>query len=265
MTLHTRRYGENHAKHVVIIHGLFGSGDNWHGVAQELSSEYSVLLPDLPNHGQSPHTDDMLYPVIVEALVETLDEYGVERAVLMGHSMGGKVAMKFALDHPDRVAGLVVVDIAPRTYPGYHREIIQTMRSVPVATLGTRNEADQYLARGIADRGVRAFLMKNLVRSENGQGYAWRLNLPVIEAQYSALSSWPGGAGAYSGPVLFVAGGKSPYMADFTLGEVAELFPEAEIETIADVGHWVHAEARDRFLPLVTGFLHRAMGHGAAT
>jgi esterase len=265
VTLHTRRYGEKHAKQVVIIHGLFGSGDNWHGVAQELSSEYSVLLPDLPNHGQSPHTDDMLYPAIVEDLAETLEEHGVEHAVLMGHSMGGKVAMKFALDHPDRVAGLVVVDIAPRSYPGYHRDIIQTMRSVPVATLTARNEADRYLAKGIADRGVRAFLMKNLVRSEDGQGYAWRLNLPVIEAQYAELSSWPGGAGAYHGPVLFVAGGKSPYMADFTLGEVAPLFPEAEIETIADAGHWVHAEARDRFVPLVTRFLHRAIEPGAAS
>ena len=208
MKLHVREYGTS-GETVMILHGLFGSGDNWHAVGQTLSARYRVLLPDLPNHGESPHVEDMSYPVMTASLVETLDDMNVERVHLIGHSMGGKVAMAFALRYPERVASLVVVDIAPRTYPGYHRDIIATMRKVPVETLTARNGADPYLAEGIPNRGVRAFLMKNLVRREDGEGYAWRLNLPVIQAQYDHLSSWPEPeAGAsYDGPVLFVGGG----------------------------------------------------------
>ncbi len=270
MKLHVREYGTS-GEPVVILHGLFGSGDNWHAVAQTLSARNRVLLPDLPNHGESPHIEDMSYPVMTASLAETLDDMNVERVHLMGHSMGGKVAMAFSLGYPDRVASLVVVDIAPRTYPGYHRDIIDTMRKVPVENLTARNGADPYLAEGIPNRGVRAFLMKNLIRREDGGGYEWRLNLPVIQAQYDHLSSWPEPEkdASYDGPVLFVGGGASPYMRDVKVGGLRPLFPMARIEMIESAGHWVHAEARERFLETVSGFLEqhegRARGGGPAT
>ncbi|MFW5728401.1 MAG: alpha/beta fold hydrolase, partial [Spirochaetota bacterium] len=220
------------------------------------------LLPDLPNHGESPHSSEMSYSVMTAALAETLDGWGVDRIHLMGHSMGGKVAMAFALRHPDRVADLVVVDIAPRPYPGYHRGIIDTMRKVPVETLAARSGADPYLAEGIPNRGVRAFLMKNLVRREDGGGYAWRLNLPVIQAEYDHLSSWPApeDGASYDGPVLFIGGDASPYMKDVKVGELRRLFPMARIKTIEGSGHWVHAEARERFLATVSRHLEQHEG-----
>jgi len=244
---------------IVILHGLFGSGDNWHAIARELSRHYRVLLPDLPNHGDSPHSVDMSYVVMAGALNETMTAHGVERACLVGHSMGGKVAMTLALTRPERVSALVVVDIAPRSYPAYHKDIIETMRSVPVKTLAARSKADVYLAEGIPDRGVRAFLMKNLVKAEDGEGYAWRLNLPVIAEQYESISSWPSPEGRYDGPALFVAGGRSPYMKGADSGELAPLFPGARIERISDAGHWVHAEAREEFLDILSDFLREEL------
>jgi esterase len=199
----------------------------------------------------------MSYRAMASAVAETLDERGIEEVHILGHSMGGKVAMAFALAYPDRVGSLVVVDIAPRSYPAYHQDIIDTMRQVPVSTLTARNQADGYLAQGISDRGVRAFLMKNLVKAEDGTGYQWRLNLPIIDEQYAEISSWPEPDARYTGPVLFVAGGRSPYLKDATPEEMHRLFPEAAIETIPEAGHWVHAEARERFLEVVGAFIAR--------
>lgn len=268
MTLKVREYSpeggegrgtDDGSPTIVILHGLFGSGDNWHAIARELSRHYRVLLPDLPNHGDSPHAEDMSYATMAGALAETMTAYSVEQACLVGHSMGGKVAMTLALTRPERVSALVVVDIAPRSYPAYHKDIIETMRSVPVKTLQARSKADGYLAEGIPHRGVRAFLMKNLVKSPDGEGYAWRLNLPVIAGQYESISSWPAPEGRYEGPALFVAGGRSPYMKGVDRGELAPLFPGARMERIADAGHWVHAEAREEFLGILSDFLREEL------
>lgn len=268
MSLHVRTYEAEDpsvSDYIVILHGLFGSGDNWHAIAAKLREHAHVLLPDLPNHGQSLHTEEMGYELMAEAVAETLDARDVRQVHIMGHSMGGKVAMVFALRYPERVRSLLVVDIAPRTYPAYHQSIIEAMRQVPVADLTARNQADEYLAQGISERGVRAFLMKNLVKADDEPGYKWRINLPVIAKRYTSISSFPEIDGSYSGPVLFVAGGTSPYLHGIEPGDLKGLFPEAEVETIPAAGHWVHAEARERFLSSVISFIsqhgERAVEH----
>jgi pimeloyl-ACP methyl ester carboxylesterase len=257
--LHYREMGSGTP--LLILHGLFGSGDNWRGLAKDFSGQARVLLVDLPNHGSSPHTDDMHYEAMAAAVRELIEELGLGRLVLLGHSMGGKVAMALALSSPELVRGLVVADIAPRSYRPMHQEIIAAMQEVAAAAPPSRRDADEILSARISSKAVRSFLLKSLKQDGDGGtpdgdgGYSWALNIDAIADCYEHLVSWPEIEGRYEGPVLFIGGGKSDYVKPEDIDDIKRLFPHAVLESIDDAGHWLHVEQRETFTELILSFL----------
>ncbi|MFP4066753.1 MAG: alpha/beta fold hydrolase [Spirochaetaceae bacterium] len=239
---------------LVVLHGLFGSGDNWRSSARVFSRKARVVLVDMPNHGMSPHTDDMRYPSMAESVRGLIEELGLGGSFVLGHSMGGKAAMALALRHPEIVRGLVVVDIAPRDYPPGHLEIIAGMQEVATVSPSSRAEADRILARRVPNSAIRAFLLKSLVRGGDG-GYRWALNIDAIASCYEHLTSWPSLQGHYEGPALFIAGGRSSYVGPEDTPEIERLFPRARLESIDNAGHWLHVEQQQVFTELVLDFL----------
>ncbi len=250
--LHYKTYGTG--RPFVLLHGLFGMLDNWQTLARRWAEHYEVILLDLPNHGRSPHFDEFSYAHMSEAVAGLLATLGHKEYYLMGHSMGGKVAMQLALDYPDRVSKLVVLDMAPRQYRRGHDSIFAALNAFDPATISSRKEASELMAVHVTDPGIQLFLLKNLNRGGEG-GYAWRMNLPVIQAQYDNLIDSVGNFGdCYPGPALFVRGGDSRYVKDDDITYIEMLFPEAELVTIAGASHWVHAEKPDVLFDAVTDF-----------
>jgi esterase len=252
MQLHYKSSGEGPA--LIILHGLFGSSDNWLSIAKELSADYTVYLPDQRNHGRSPRSDQFDYAGMSQDLLEFIEEHQLDKPMIMGHSMGGKTAMYFALRHPDKLSKLIVVDIAPRHYPVHHDTIIQGLQSVDIANIRSRQEADEQLARYEPHPTVRMFLLKNLYRE--GDSFAWRINLPVISAQIENVGEAMSG-GPVTNPTLFINGVKSDYIRPEDMELIHRLFPNAEHEEIAGAGHWVHAEKPEEFLKVVRKFIAR--------
>lgn len=242
------------AEPLVILHGLFGSGDNWQTVARQLGSDSPVLLPDLPNHGESPHTDTFTLEETAEQVAGFLAEMGVTSCVLSGHSLGGKVAMIMALQRPQLARRLCVVDIAPKRYPPRHEAIIEAMREVEAAGVNSRSEADAIMADMISDARIRAFLLKSLVPNDGG-GYYWRVNLDLIDRDYDHIVGWPDGLGTYEGETLFIGGGESNYVGAADLNPIHGYFPRARFEEIPGAGHWLHAEKPREFLALFVPFV----------
>ncbi len=236
----------------VILHGLFGSGDNWSSVARELP-ERRCLMPDLLNHGASPHENAFDLADMAEDVLETLDDAGVDRFDLMGHSLGGKIALLAALKAPGRVRRLVILDVAPKVYEERHRFIIEALKKVSAADCSSRKEADEVLAESIPARPIRAFLLKNFVPTDGG--YEWRINLDALDRRYHELVSWPDIQATFAGPSLIIAGGRSSYVVP----EDEELFrsylEEPEIRFLPEAGHWVHTDDREGFLGLLRQFL----------
>jgi esterase len=239
---------------VVILHGLFGAGDNWNSVAKGLTEFAPVIAPDLPNHGASPHTDRFDYRDVADDVVAFLKELGIEKCYLLGHSMGGKVAMSLALRRPEMVAALIVADIAPKEYPSRHQEEFRAMEDVRAEGAANRREADKVMAKRIESRAIRAFLLKNYREGGSGE-FEWRFNLDGVREHYHDISAWPEHQGSYDGPVLFITGGRSPYVSPEDEGPARALFPHLEMRTINEAGHWLHAERREEFLTQVKEFL----------
>ncbi len=252
MLLHFQRHGQGEP--LVILHGLFGTLDNWGAQIKTLSEHFDVIAADLRNHGRSPHSDEMTYRAMSNDLLELLDHLQLERINLMGHSMGGKAAMQFALDHPERVQRLIVVDIAPVRYPSRHNEVIEGLKQIDLPQLKSRSEADSTLSEYVDSTATRAFLLKNLYRNEQKQ-FAWRMNLPVLEQQYSSIGDAPEGK-AYTGPVLFLKGGDSDYLLAEHQQPIQQLFPNAGFKIIAGAGHLPHVEKPAIFTRLVDNFLN---------
>ncbi len=245
---------------LVFLHGLFGMLDNWQSVAKRFADKESeagrmAVLVDQRNHGKSPHTDTTSYPEMAADLAAFLSSQWMHKVDLLGHSMGGKTAMQYALSYPDRVRKLIVVDMAPKAFPRGHDTIFAAMRAIPLDTDMSRGEIDELLATTIPEPGVRLFLMKNLRREPTG-GYSWKLNLDTVEAFYEQILQPVSGL-PWDGEALFVRGERSGYVRDEDWPAVLELFPRAELATIAGAGHWVHAEAPDELYELVSGFLER--------
>ena len=239
---------------MTILHGFLGAGGNWHTLSRSVFGEhFRVLVPDLRNHGQSPHDSRMDYEAMAEDILAMWDEHGVEQGLLMGHSMGGKLAMQVALTAPERVSKLVVVDIAPRTYPPGHLVILEALRRADPASRGGRDEVDAVLAETIPDLGVRQFLLKNLRRTE--AGFDWLPNLDVLESSYDQLIGGLHVFATYEGPTLVVRGERSDYVQDDDMDVLRAYCPQAELVTIADAGHWVHAEQPEAFSDAVMGFV----------
>jgi esterase len=243
---------------VAILHGLFGSGRNWRSVAQHLAARHRVLTFDLRNHGASPWADGMSYGEMVEDLRASFRARGIDHAVLVGHSMGGKVAMLMALLHPAEVDRLVVVDIAPAANPPNLLAYIRAMREVDFRGVKRRAEVDVALAGAVPDPAERAFLLQNLVIDENAAH--WRLNLEAIERDFPQIIGFPDlpAGTAYPGIALFVAGARSNYIQPQHEPGIRRLFPRARIMRIEGAGHWVHAEQPQAFLQAVAHFLSSA-------
>lgn len=243
---------------LVILPGLFGSTGNWRPMARRLAVKYRVLVVDLRNHGRSPHADSMRYEEMAEDVLMLLDKQGMARVALLGHSMGGKVAMTFALAYPNRVGALLVADVAPVRYGHDRDRLLAALLTLPVATLRDRSEADAALATHIEDERLRQFLLQNLKRE--GDGFRWRVNLGAIAANMDSLVGFPAfdACVTYPGPTCFLAGGLSRYVRPEHWASVLLSFPNAKLVTLPEAGHWLHAEAPEDFLAAVLEFLASA-------
>jgi esterase len=243
---------------LAILHGLFGSARNWASIAQRLAPKRPVIAFDLRNHGAAAWAGGMEYGEMAEDVLAMLNERGCRRAALLGHSMGGKVAMMAALRDRDMVERLVVVDIAPVAYRPHHLGLVRAMRGLDLAGIRRRSEADAALATAVPDAAERGFLLQNLV-FDNEQAH-WRLNLEAIERAMPQLTGFPPvpDSAVYHGPALFVAGGRSDYLLPGHQPVIRRLFPNARLARIPDAGHWVHAEQPQAFLDIVEPFLAAA-------
>ncbi|MBE0484681.1 alpha/beta fold hydrolase [Marinobacter sp.] len=259
VTLNNRISGEGEP--LILLHGLFGSLENLGGIARRLEDGWQIHALDQRNHGSSPHTDDMDYPTMAADVIAYMNAQGIDQAVVLGHSMGGKVAMQVALNYPDRVKALIVADIAPVTYKARHDAVLDGMKSLDLKGVTTRQEADKRLEAFVDIPGVRQFLLKNLERipqdqvTDKEQIFRWRINLPVIDACYQNLAAAPEGEGSYDGPVLFLKGADSAYIQDKHQDTIRQRFPAADLKIIEGTGHWLHAEKADTFATLCRNFL----------
>lgn len=241
-------------KPLVILHGVFGSGENWLTVSKQFAPHFQVFLVDQRNHGRSPQTDEFSYQIMVSDLLDFADQQGFDKFDLIGHSMGGKVAMKFAAQYPDRLNHLVVVDIAPRFYKPHHQEIIAGFKAVDLQNSNSRNEADAAMARFIPELDVRQFLLKNLYRDETGK-FAWRINLPVLEKAVENIGEPLDTSAKIEVPTLFLKGENSRYISELDEEQIKTQFTDSRLVTIPDAGHWIQAEQPDAFAAAVLPFL----------
>ncbi len=252
MELNYKEFGQGEP--VIILHGLFGTLDNWQTVAKQLAKDYWVFIVDQRNHGRSPHVDDLDYILMAEDLKEFMDQHWIPKAHIIGHSMGGKTAMQFAFDYPDMIDKLVVVDIGPGENKAGHGMIFDALLSLDLSNIANRTAAEDHLKEKIEEYGVRQFLLKNLSRSKEG-GYKWKMNLHAIHQNYQNILATVEGDSVYEGETLFIKGGKSNYINSEEEKTIFQYFPESSVETIEGVGHWVHAEAPEDMLKSVLGFL----------
>jgi pimeloyl-ACP methyl ester carboxylesterase len=253
MKLFSRVLGEGEP--IVVLHGLFGSSDNWLTQAKLLGNHYKVYSVDLRNHGQSPHSDEFDYVAMAKDLDEFVDANQLHDPVIIGHSMGGKAAMNFALAHPEKLSKLIVVDIAPKAYDLEHYTIAEGLKAIPVDNVTSRSEADEILAQHVPEPDVRQFLLKNLQRKSEG-GFSWKINLPVITDKLANIGLDLQIPGRFEKPTLFVRGLKSKYIRDSDWNRIIEVFPNAELESM-DTGHWVQAEKPQEFSELVTQWINK--------
>jgi len=238
---------------LIILHGLFGSSDNWLSVAKVLANEYRVILPDARNHGQSPFSSEHNYTVMCEDVMELITFLNLQHPFIIGHSMGGKTLMKFLSLYPGIVAKAVIADISPRYYSKHHDPILNGLTSIPIQTLESRQLADQLLSAHIQDVGERQFLLKNLYRDENGQ-FRWRINLEVLAKEIENIGEGLTETIPIETPTLFLHGGASNYLTEKDLPLIASIFKNYRIQTIEGVGHWLHAEKPQEFIQDVITF-----------
>lgn len=251
MKLNFKKIGSG--KPLIILHGLFGSADNWFTISKDLKDNFTLYLVDQRNHGDSPQSDEWNYKVMVEDLKELMDSEGLEKAFVMGHSMGGKTAMNFALTYPDRVEKLIVADIAPRFYAIHHQSILEGLNALELNELQSRKEADDELAKYIPEVGIRQFLLKSLGRDTDG--FQWKINLPVITEKINEVGKALPDGKNFTGPTLFMAGSNSSYIQQSDMVDIDKFFPNNEIEFIADAGHWLHAEQPEAVVEEIRRFL----------
>jgi len=250
--LHYEMFGQGQP--LVILHGLFGSISNWRALAQQCGENYQVFAVDLRNHGRSPHSDDFTYAAMEEDLRAFIREQRLPSPYILGHSLGGKVAMHFALSYPEELKKLIVVDMTPRATPPRHTKVIAALQSLDFATATSRRELDAQLALKLPDAMLRQFLLMNVATDEDGR-LGWRIDLDAIAAGYDATNDAIETTQVYENPALFIRGGKSDYIGAEDVAGIKALFPRAEIATVENAGHWVHAERPNEFLRMVEMFL----------
>jgi pimeloyl-ACP methyl ester carboxylesterase len=238
---------------VVLLHGLFGAARNFGALQRALTPRFRVVALDMRNHGESPHASDMRYPVQAADVRETLEALGIERAAVIGHSMGGKTAMALALRWPEQVGRLLVADIAPVAYRHGNNAIASAMAAIPLGPQLTRRQADAALAEAVPRPDIRAFLLQNLRFGDDAP--SWRIGLAQIAAAVPDLEGWAELLGAYDGPALFVTGANSDYVQAADRPVIRALFPAARFVAVKNAGHWVHADNPAGFLSVVEAFL----------
>ena len=253
--LHVTRVGEQ-GPVIAFCHGLFGQGRNWTQIAKGLSADHRVLLLDMPNHGRSPWTESFDYLDLADSVAGELEEVGP--VTLVGHSMGGKIAMCVALRHPELVERLAVVDVSPVAYDSGREFVgyIETMRGLDLTVLDRREQADEALREAVPNATVRSFLLQNLRRTADG--WQWQLNLDLLGDSMSQLVGWPGdrlGDASYDGPVLWIGGAGSDYVGDDHGAEMDRRFPRNRRVMVKGAGHWVHSEQPQVFLEVLRRFL----------
>jgi pimeloyl-ACP methyl ester carboxylesterase len=269
MNLFFREEGEGFP--IVIVHGLYGSSDNWLTIGKKLSAEFKVLMIDQRNHGRSPNSEEHNYEVMRNDLAEFFDQQKIEKAILLGHSMGGKAAMYFAADYPERIEKLIVVDIAPKDYfllndeSQYylHNNILRAMLEIDFTRFETRKQIEDFLAERIDNTQIVQFLLKSVSRNKEKNHFEWRVNVQVL---YDNLDEIIKGVNAHSFddrlpiknyPVLFVKGANSNYILPEDYSAIRRIYPDAEILEIPNAGHWLHAEQPKVFMEVLVNFLKK--------
>lgn len=252
MELNYKELGDG--QDLIVLHGLFGSLDNWLSLGKEWANNYKVWLIDQRNHGKSEHSDVHSYEAMAQDLADFVEERQLQSPIILGHSMGGKTAMEFAVKNPQKLSKLIVVDIAPVKYQVHHYSILEALNAVDPSKIQSRNEAEEQLKEWISDIGIRQFLLKNLDRKKDGS-YEWKFNLKVLEREILPISEWSISQGSYEGPTLFVKGELSNYILPEYALEISEKFPHYELEEIQGAGHWVHAEKPKEFMQVINDFM----------
>lgn len=241
---------------LVILHGLFGSSDNWMSISKALQNDYSVFTVDQRHHGRSPNEGDFNYDTLSEDLHDFLTRENIENPILVGHSMGGKTVMQYAVRYPDTFEKLVVVDIAPRAYPVHHGAILEGLNSISLDGIRSRGEADKALSVYVDHPTVRQFLLKNLYRKQD-KSFDWRINLPAITENIEIIGTDIKFDEPCLKPTLFIRGPKSDYIADEDMKLAKEIFPQAKLTDIEGAGHWVHAEKPKEFVSVLREFIEK--------
>ena len=256
MRLHYRKYG--HGQPFLILHGLLGSSGNWHSLSRNVfGRNWATYTLDLRNHGGSPHASEMTYAAMARDVLEFAQDLHEGNVHVMGHSMGGKVAMELAISYPHIVDRLIVVDVAPRAFDDLRPKIVKTLRSLDLSLHSDRDSIDEALSKDVESAAVRQMLMKNL-RHVDGR-YVWLPNLPALEQSYENIAGPITAKGIFEGDTLFIRGEQSDYIRQTDLTGIQGRFPASEIVTINGAGHWVHADSPDEFARTVSEFLVSAV------
>lgn len=240
-------------EHLILIHGLFGSLENLNMVAKVLAQSYCITSLDVRNHGKSFHENNMDYNCLAQDVIKLMDHLNIEQANILGHSMGGKIAMQLALTFPERVKKLIVADIAPVKYPAHHTRIIEGLKAIDLSQVKKRSDADKQLAPYVDNIGVRQFLLRNLA-TENGQ-YYFQCSLEYIANGYDQIMQGYEGDAKFDKPTLFIKGGNSDYIQMEHKAVIDKILPSSSVKIIQNAGHWLHAEKTTAFNKIVSDFL----------
>jgi len=247
---------------VIVIHGLFGSLDNWQIISKQLAqSGYRVISLDLRNHGKSDHSKDFSFELMAEDIIEMINVLDLKNPILLGHSMGGKVAIKTAIKYTEILSGIIVVDIAPRYYPPHHSVELDAMKNIPLENISSRNQAVEFMSRTIKNDSIVQFLLKNLQRTD--EGFKWKINLEVLEDKIENIGEEISSESKITTPALFIKGEKSNYIGKSDDNHIKKIFDKVQIITCKDASHWVHADNPEclisnslKFLNQVTDLTH---------
>ena len=258
--LHSKISG-NGEKHLLIFHGLFGQSDNWATLSKRYAEKYTVHAIDLRNHGRSFHSDEMSFTAMTADILNYLNHHAIPSCYLLGHSLGGRSVIEFSFAHPEKVDKLIVVDMAPKAYPPHHQGIIKALNSVDFEKVEKRSDVEEVLKQYIPETGTRQFLLKNVYHVENGK-YAFRFNLKTLTGSYGEMVGTDLSGEVFDKPALFLRGDRSDYIQDEDFDLIRRHFPQAEIQTVSNAGHWIHAENPLEFYEKTIEFLE---SHDAAS
>jgi len=252
MQLNYKKFGSGQA--IIILHGIFGMLDNWNGFAKLLSENFLVYTIDQRNHGRSPHSSTFDYEILTEDLSNFIELHKIINPIIIGHSMGGKVAMHFALNHPKSLKNLIVIDIGIKKYPPDHIKLFNALLSLDLSIYKSRESIDLDLAKSIKIKRIRQFLLKNILKNKYESGYKWKMNLDIIYNNYYKIIDRIESENQFTNETLFIKGQLSDYIVEKDVTDIKKLFPNSKFITIDNAGHWLHAEQPRELLKIVRGF-----------